>query len=318
MKLILPLLAFTLLLSCGSVPPQVGQTGQSQLKQADLDRKIDLMIRSQFTIPAASTIHLGPRTPSQIPGFDNLPITITVADTNTNATFLISKDDKILARLDTFNLDANPALNINVKDRPIRGNPSAPVTVVNFDDLECPVCAYLHKQLFPAVFDRYGDQVRFIYKDNPLINLHPWALHAAVNAACLASESAASYWSYVDYVHAHAQQVSGTTRELDRSFATLDQIATDQFRGSPKRAQQLQSCIKRQDEAPVRQSMKEASQLRLDFTPALFVNGEEIRGYTTMDDLSVVIDRALRDQGLHPRSNSGKSDESKKRNSTSR
>lgn len=172
------------------------------------------MIRSQFTVPASSEIALGPRATSSIPGYDKLRVTIALPGTSRDFEFLISKDNKTLARLDKFNLDANPALAIDINGRPLRGSPSATVTVVNFDDLECPVCAYLHKQLFPAVFERYGNEVRFIYKDNPLVDVHPWALHAAVGAACLASESAAAYWQYVDYVHSHVDQVSGNTRDL--------------------------------------------------------------------------------------------------------
>ena len=58
--------------------------------------------------------------------------------------------------------------------------------------------------------------------------------------------------------------------------------------------------LKTQDEGPVRQSMKEAARLRLDFAPALFVNGEEMRGLSLESELTKVIDRALRDAGVNP------------------
>ena len=60
------------------------------------------------------------------------------------------------------------------------------------------------------------------------------------------------------------------------------------------------ACLKTQDEGPVRQSMKEAARLRLDFAPALFVNGEEMRGLASESELTKVIDRALRDAGVNP------------------
>ena len=60
---------------------------------------------------------------------------------------------------------------------------------MNFDDLECPYCAKIHSALFPATLDRYKDLVRVVYKDYPLVEIHPWAMHAAVNSNCLAEQS---------------------------------------------------------------------------------------------------------------------------------
>lgn len=271
-----------------------------QTSRIPLDRKIELAVRSQFDVPGNCEIKIGPRTSSTFPGFDNIWVTISQGNKNTEVDFLISTDSKTLARLNKYDLESIPALSIDIQGRPVRGNPAAPVTVVNFDDLECPACAYMHEQMFPAALKRYGDEVRFIYKDNPLVELHPWALHAAVNATCLADQSGTAYWSYVDYVHTHGQEVSGDTRDLDRSFSTLDRIAANQAEKASLDSSRLQACLKKQDQAPVIQSMKQAERLGLNFTPALFVNGEEVRGFTTLDDLWKVIDRSLRQSGIDP------------------
>ena len=69
---------------------------------------------------------------------------------------------------------------IDIKDRPIRGAKSAKVVVVNFDDFECPYCSQMHKTLFPDILKEYADRVTFVYKDYPLAEIHPWAIHAAV------------------------------------------------------------------------------------------------------------------------------------------
>lgn len=58
----------------------------------------------------------------------------------------------------------------------------------------------------------------------------------------------------------------------------------------------LYTCLKKQDEAPVRQSMREARDIGLDFTPALFVNGELVRGLTSEEDPQRAIDRALQSE----------------------
>lgn len=268
---------------------------QTQRAPVSPQRKVELMIRSRFDLPVSCGITLGQRTASAVNGFDELPVTITEDGKNFTVDFLISKDGKTLARLDEYDLDSNPALSIDLRGRPMRGNPRAPVTIVSFDDLECPVCARQHQLLLPAILNQYGDKVRVIYKDNPLVDLHPWALHAAVDANCLASQSAAAYWNFIDYIHTHAYLVTGESRQLDASFSTLDQMAADQGQRARLDAPVLGACLKRQNDAPVRQSMKEARGLGLNFAPALFVNGEELRGLTSPEALSTAVGRALRE-----------------------
>ena len=100
--------------------------------------------------------------------------------------------------------------------------------MINFDDLECPYCAQMHQMLFPATLDRYKDKVRFVYRDDPLAEIHPWAMHAAVDANCLAAQSSDVYWTYVDYLHSHGQEVNGEDHDTAKSFAALDRIAREE------------------------------------------------------------------------------------------
>lgn len=260
----------------------------------DVARAVELMIRLKFDVPTACDIRIGARTPSPFTGYDKLKVILSQGGNSTDLEFLISKDNRSLAKLENFDLDHNPALSIQIQGRPIRGNPNARVTVINFDDLECPVCAHMHAMLKSQVMQKYGDQVRFIYKDNPLTDIHPWAMHAAVDAGCVAQQDGNAYWQFIDYVHAHGQEVSGADRNLDRSFSVLDRIASVSTQGHQVNEPELLACMRKQDEAPVRQSMREAQGMGLNFTPALFVNGELVRGLTSSDAPDRAIDRALR------------------------
>ena len=259
----------------------------------DVSRAVELMIRLKFEVPTTCDIRIGSRTPSQFTGYDNLRVILSQAGKSTDLDFLISNDNKSLARLENFDLDHNPALSIQIQGRPVRGNPGAQVTVINFDDLECPVCAHMHEMLKSEVMQKYGDKVRFIYKDNPLTEIHPWAMHAAVDAGCLAQQDGNAYWRFIDYVHGHGQEVSGDDRNLTKSFSVLDRIANESGKGRDVNEPMLLACLKKQDEAPVRQSMREARGMGLNFTPALIVNGELVRGLTSADGPERAIDRAL-------------------------
>jgi protein-disulfide isomerase len=267
---------------------------------AALNRRVEVMVRSQFGIPPEVSVALGHRTASQISGYDTLPVTLSNGSTRKVIDFLISSDNQKLARLETFDLAKNPIFNIDVAGRPVRGNPDAKVTVINFDDLACPYCARMHTSLFPTTMDRYKDKVRFIYKDDPLTELHPWAMHAAVDANCLADLSHPIYWNFVDYVHAHGQEVNGQDRNLTKSFATLDRIAREEAALAKLDSAKLDACLAKQDETHVRASAKEAEALGIDGTPAVFVDGERINGAVPAEQVWMVIDRALRADGIEP------------------
>ena len=266
-----------------------------------LDRRIEVLVRSQFELPADVTLSIGARKPSQFAGYEALPITITHNGKAQEFDFLISDDNTKLLHMDSMDLTKDPADAIPIAGRPIRGNPAAKVTVVNFDDLECPYCARMQQELFPVTMDHYKNLVRYVYKDDPLTDLHPWAMHAAVDANCLAAESNTVYWAYVDYLHAHGDEVSGDQRDLNKSFAALDRIARQEATVNKLDETALNACMAKQDETQIKLSVKLADSLGIDGTPAVYVNGEKVNGGAVpVDQLWMVIDRALRSVGQEP------------------
>ena len=265
-----------------------------------LNRHIEIMVRDQYNLPPEIAVAIGARKPGQVPGYDELPVTLTRGSKTQVVDFLISADGKTLARLEKFDLFNDPIFTINVAGRPIRGNPAAKVTVISFDDLECPFCSRMHQTLFPATMERYKDSVRYIYLDNPLTEIHPWALHAAVDANCLGAQKTDEYWTYVDYIHSHGQEINGENRNLAKSFDALNRIARQMATLDKLDSTVLDACLARQDEAMVRNSMKIAESLRIEGAPALFVEGERINGAQPQEDVWMVIDRALRAAGVEP------------------
>jgi len=291
---------FVGLLALGMAAGCKAQPAPQSISDLTLNRHIEVMVRSQYNVPQDYSVSLGARTASQVPGYQALPVTLARGDKKTVVDFLLSTDGKTLARLETFDLAKDPVFSIDIAGRPIRGNPAAKVTVVSFDDLECPYCSRMHQTLFPATLDRYKDKVKFVYKDDPLVDLHPWAMHAAVDSNCLAAQSSDAYWTYVDYIHAHGQEVTGEDRSLPKSLDALNRIARQQGTLAKLDAGKLDACLAAQDESKVRASAKEAELLRIDGTPALFVDGERINGLVPDAVVWQVIDRALLAAGVQP------------------
>jgi protein-disulfide isomerase len=289
------LLALGLAVGCkAQSPPPAGV-------DAAMSRRIEILVRNQYSLAPDIDISIGQRKSSQFAGYDTLPVTLTHNAKSQVVDFLISTDGTKLVQMNTFDLTKDPADVVPITGRPIRGNPNAKVTVVNFDDLECPFCARMHQELFPATLDHYKDLVRFVYKDDPLTDLHPWAMHAAVDANCLADQSGDIYWKYVDYLHSHGDEVSGENRDPAKSFAALDRIARQEATLGKLDEARLNACIAKQDETQVKASLKLAEDLDLDGTPALIVNGEKVNGGAVpQDELWMAIDRALRAAGEQP------------------
>lgn len=266
-----------------------------------LNHRIEILVRSQYELPPDVTVSLGVRTPSQFTGYETLPVTITRGTKSQVINFLISADNTKLVHMDSLDLTKDPAEAIPIAGRPVRGNPNAKVTLINFDDLQCPYCARLHEELFPGTLERYKDLVRFVYKDDPLTEIHPWAMHAAVDANCLAAESTEIYWTYVDYLHAHGEEVTGDGHDLKKSFAALDRIALQEATLGKLDEAALSACMAKQDESQIRASAKLADDMGIDGTPAVYVNGERVNGGAVpQDELWMVIDRAVRAAGEQP------------------
>lgn len=261
-------------------------------------QRIEAAIRAQYSVPRGINLALSEPRPSDQQGYDQLTVTFTGGKNTSTHDFLISKDRKTLVHLEKIDLakidlPADLMAKIDVKDRPIRGNKNAPVTIVNYDDFQCPFCSRMHATLFPSLLQQYGDKVKFIYKDYPLVEIHPWSMHAAVDANCLADQNNDAYWEFADYVHANQRKVAGANPA--EAFANLDKAAQDEAGKFKLDEPRLSACMKKQDESAVRASMAQAEKVGVDSTPTLFVNGERISGAVPEEEMRTMIDRALTD-----------------------
>jgi protein-disulfide isomerase len=299
-KISLCLLMFSIAATVGCKAQTPAAGTKSSIQDPVLARRIEVLVRSQFNVPADYTVSFGERKAGKVPGYDTLQVIVSRGQRTSTVEFQISSDNTKLGRFETYELAEIPAQHIPLDNRPVRGNPAAKVTVISFDDLECPYCARMHQQLFPETLERYGDKVKFVYKDDPLTEIHPWALRAAVDANCIANQNGNAYWGYVDYLHAHGQDVTGPDRDLTKSNAMLDKIAREQGKIFTLDASKLDACLQKQDDTAVKASMKEAEKLGVEGTPYLFVDGEHVDGAQPKEQVWLLIDRALRAAGVEP------------------
>jgi len=267
----------------------------------ELSRRVEVLIRSKSSIPPDYDMQIGPRTKSDVPGFDEISVTfMTDGKSSKPVVFLLSTDGKTLAQFSKYDISKDPKLLVSGDGRPARGGPAnAPVLIVGFDDLECPYCSKMHAQLFPALTERYKDQIHIVYRDFPL-DQHPWAMRAAIDTNCVGALSPAGYWDLVDYIHAHAAGMGGEEKSLAKANETLDSLARDEGKKQSLNADTLNACLVKQDDAAIRASMKLGESLGVDSTPALFINGEKIEGALPLEYVYRMIDNALIASGQTP------------------
>jgi protein-disulfide isomerase len=322
----LALIAMVAALGCHAQtsPPDGGaQAVQVGVKLTpEMARRVEVTIRNRAQISLDYAISIGEPSKSEIAGYDQIMVTFT-ADGKTikSAPFLLSVDGGTLAQFNKFDLSHAPKDLVSAAGRPARGGPpDAPVLIVGFDDLECPVCAQMNAEMFPAVLDRYKNLVRVVYRDVPLEEIHPWAMRAAVDANCLGAVSTAGYWDFVDYVHAHADQIAVTDQTagtvqasvadqverykqtLAKADATLDKLALDEGVRQKVDAKELAACVQKQDVTDVKASVlqAEADPLRVAGVPTLFINGEKVDQLVPIETIFKVIDGALIAAGKTP------------------
>lgn len=269
----------------------------------EIVRVVEKHVRATYSVPSDVKVNVGPLRSSEFPNYDALTITFDNAGKKQDYEFLLAKDHKTLLRMTRIDLTRDPYAElmkkIDVNGRPTRGAKDAKVIAINYDDFECPFCSRMHQALFPALLKEYGDRVLFIYKDYPLEEIHPWAIHAAVDANCLAAQNSDAYWDFADYIHSNQKDINGE-KGRDAQNSALDKLAAQQGQKHNLDAARLQACVKAQDDKAVRASMHEGDAIGVSATPAMFVNGMKVDGAVPIEELRDVLDSALRDAGVAP------------------
>ncbi len=278
--------------------------GCSAQAPTDLSQKIERQLRVKYNVPADVKVLISEPKASEFPNYDAVKVTFSGQGRDQEYEFLVSKDHKTLIRMTKMDLTRDPYQEtmdkIDVKGRPIRGNPNAKVMLVNFDDLECPYCSQTHRILFPELLKEYGDRVAFVYKDFPLSEIHPWAIHAAVNANCLAAQNGDAYWDFADYIHSN-QGVINSEKGRDNQFAALDRTAVATAGKFHLDVPKLQTCVKDpKSEQAVNASQKQGEALQVDGTPTMFINGQMLDGARPASDIRAALDGALKRAGVAP------------------
>jgi protein-disulfide isomerase len=167
---------------------------------------------------------------------------------------------------------------VSVAGEPFRGSEKAPVTIVKFEDFQCPFCKQV-QPTFDELLSRYNGKVRLVHKDLPLDSIHPQARQAAEAARCAYEQG--KFWEYHDKLYANSPKASADDLKSYAKEVGLNVDSFDRCFASGKY------------KAVVQQDLNEGAQLGLTGTPTFFINGREISGNQPLEAFEAIIDEEL-------------------------
>lgn len=161
----------------------------------------------------------------------------------------------------------------------ILGPENAPITIIEYSDYQCPFCKRWHDQVFYQLMAEYPDQIRFIYRDFPLMSIHPGALPAAEAANCAAEQDA--YFDYHEALFSNQYNMDNTGLLQYAADLGLD---TEAFRAC------LSSQRYRQE---VLADLQYGMSIGVQSTPTFLINSTVVVGAQPYEVFKQIIDAEL-------------------------
>ena len=205
--------------------------------------------------------------------------------------FLVSPEGRWFLRVEPVDLTVDPIAQVveSIRigpDDPFLGDEDAEVTIVEYSDFQCPFCARAETILQDEVLDEYGDRVKLVYKQMPLVSIHPWAETASTVGLCVLRRSGNDvYWKYHRAVFAKQSEVQADTA-ADQLLAMAKEAGAD--------GDEVKACFESgETQDVIAATLAEAETLGVNSTPTFFINGRRLSGAQPLDAFKAVIDPAL-------------------------
>jgi protein-disulfide isomerase len=208
--------------------------------------------------------------PSEAEGLAEVDVVVTGPQGPQEQKFYVTPDSKHAVIGDILPFGSHPYAELQKTleeglTGPSRGPANAPVTVVEFSDLQCPHC----KEAQPTVNQLMTNKqnVRLVFQSFPL-PMHDWAAKAAAYADCVARASNDAFWKFIDSIY--YSQADITASNADEKLTALADAAG--VKGS-----EIATCAAKPETATrVEKSVDLGKKLDVNSTPTFFVNGRRL------------------------------------------
>jgi len=177
---------------------------------------------------------------------------------------------------------------IDTEGEPVLGDEDAEVTMVIFEDFECPFCKRFEEGAFQKIESNYvetGD-LKVVWKDRPLTRLHPWAEPGAAAMECIYQQGGdEAFWKVKDKVFSNQDSIEASNVESKIKGWGAEQGVSES---------DVQSCIDNDNPMEeVNSDSREGQRLGAGGTPTSFIDGQKIVGAQPYSNFKPVIEQAL-------------------------
>ena len=241
--------------------------GTTQIQKA-----VETYLRHLYAFGADTEVKVELPKDTGVAGFQEVEIEVKMGENKQDGKVYVTKDGKYIFRGELADMSKDPLAEargqIQMKDAPVLGDAKAPVTLVEYSDFECPVCRSLHDEL-RALLPRYP-QVRVVFKDFPLEQIHPWARTAALAGHCAHAQDPKAFWKMYDLIYDNQEVISA-----DNAWNKMLEFAGS----AGASADTLKACMASPDAgAAVDASKANGQLLEVGSTPTIFINGRRVVG----------------------------------------
>jgi protein-disulfide isomerase len=185
--------------------------------------------------------------------------------------------DTVAAEAEPVGLDPNQRYAVTIEDEPAMGAAEPVVTMIEFSDFRCGFCNRFRQETLGPLMEEYGDRVRFVYRDYPVLS--PESLPAANASLCANAQG--KFW---EYHNALFDNQAALGRDLYLSLATDLDLDMEQFT----------TCV---DEVTFRDEivgdMVDGQALAIRGTPTFFINGRPLVGAQPYESFAAAIEQEL-------------------------
>lgn len=175
-----------------------------------------------------------------------------------------------------------PSVDVSIDDDAVKGDPNAPVTIIEFSDYECPFCGRHFRDTLPQIISEYVDtgKVKIVFRDFPL-GFHDDAQKASEAAECAGEQGDENYWKMHDKLFENQQTLDEDSLKQYAKDIGLDTV-------------QFDSCLDSDAmEDEVKADMEDGKIYGVSGTPAFFINGKFISGAQPFSVFKDIIDAEL-------------------------
>lgn len=263
------------------VAPSTPAVGATLLPSEDT---VNSFLFQMFGYDATITWKVNEIRPSEVPGLAEVSVVITNSQGSNPNRLLVSSDGKHAITGDILPFGAKPFEDARAKlekgvNGPTRGPTKAPVTIVEFSDMQCPHC----QKAAPAIEQLLAQEpeARFVFQNFPL-PVHNWAEKGADYVDCLGRASNDAVWKFIQKTF--DEQANITEANADEK---LKGIAT----AAGANGDEIAACAAKPDtKARVEASVALGRSVGVNSTPTLFINGRNLPGAAPVDLLKKIVD----------------------------